>query len=82
MEEAEHGVIYLSFGSIIPPSIFQSLGVDLILALAKVPQRVIMKWDKKLIPYIPNNILVQEWLPQSDILSKLVAGPVHTLLSQ
>lgn len=70
MDEAEHGVICLSLGTIVEPSTIESLGKIFIHVLESLPQRIIMKWDANLLPYIPKNFLVRDWIPQADILSK------------
>lgn len=70
MDQAEWGVIYLSFGSLIDPKSLELLGKSLINELKVLPQRIIMKWNKELLPHVPSNVLVREWLPQSDILRK------------
>ncbi|XP_041981637.1 UDP-glycosyltransferase UGT5-like [Aricia agestis] len=70
IEESEHGVIYVSFGSILKPS---SMSKDKMIAiietLKELKQRVIWKWNKKDLPGNPKNILVTKWLPQNDILA-------------
>lgn len=71
LEEANHGVIYVSLGSVIEPSYFMELGNTFIRELKKFPQRVVMKWDPKLLTEIPENILVEEWIPQTEVLSKI-----------
>lgn len=69
MDEAEFGVIYLSFGSVLNPVGMQQLGRSLIDVAKELPQRVLMKWNKELLPHVPSNVLVRKWFPQSDILS-------------
>lgn len=70
MDEAEHGFIYLSLGSLIEPNKIEDLGEIFIRTLETLPQRIVMKWDPKLLTHIPENFLVQEWFSQVDILSK------------
>lgn len=70
MGEANDGVIYLSLGSFIEPSDFVELGNTFIRELKNFPQRVIMKWDPELLAEIPENILVQKWISQTQVLSK------------
>merc|ERR1712224_854307 len=36
---------------------------------SKLRQRVIMRFDPKYLPYKPNNVLVEEWIPQQEILA-------------
>ncbi|XP_037293501.1 UDP-glucosyltransferase 2-like [Manduca sexta] len=70
IEESEHGVIYISFGSMLKASTTPRDKVEAIIsAVSELPQRVIWKWDEKTLPGIPKNILVSKWLPQNDILA-------------
>lgn len=70
MDEAKFGVVYMSLGSTVEPSALDNLGNTFVQVLGNLPQRVIMKWDPKLLQNIPDNVLVQEWIPQNEILSK------------
>lgn len=70
MDGAQHGIIYVSLGSIVTPKSMPKLGETIVDILENFPQRVIMKWDRNLLQHIPDNILVDKWLPQADILSK------------
>lgn len=70
MDEAEFGVIFLSLGSTVEPNALDNIGNKFIQILGNLPQRVIMKWDPKLLQNVSDNILVQEWIPQNEILSK------------
>lgn len=72
MDEAENGIIYLSLGSILQSRAFEYLGEIFINSLKNRPQRVIMKWNQKLISNIPSNFFIQKWLPQTAILSELI----------
>lgn len=39
-------------------------------AIAKLKQRVIMKWETKVKPHgVPSNVMLMDWLPQGDILA-------------
>lgn len=72
MDAAKHGVIYLSFGSIMKPDKIERLGKIFIHIMENLPQKIIMKWDPNLLPYIPKNFLVLEWIPQVAVLSKKI----------
>jgi len=75
MNEAKHGVILISFGTILPTqhlssAIFRSMAS----ALAKVPQKVIWKWDSDVSDdgiVFPDNVLRMPWIPQNDILGNI-----------
>ena len=74
IEDAEHGVILFSLGytgfsaSDIPKNVILAL----LESFASIDQRVIMRFDKDVLPYIPNNVMVSNWVPQVAILGKLV----------
>lgn len=70
MNEATNGAIYVSLGSLIQPNDMKAMGNTFVNALKNLPQRIIFKWNPKLLPTIPDNFLVQEWVPQSSILSE------------
>ncbi|XP_050344613.1 UDP-glycosyltransferase UGT5-like [Nymphalis io] len=70
IEDSEHGVIYISFGTLLKASTLPSDTLqEIINALEELPQRVIWKWNKKTLPGNPKNIYVAKWLPQNDILA-------------
>lgn len=73
MDEANYGVIYLSLGSLHQPSQNLELGNIFVQVLKNFPQRVVMKWDPKLLTEIPDNILVEKWISQTQVLSKISA---------
>lgn len=78
MDNASHGVIYFSFGSLIEPNELGQLGNLFIRILKHLPQNVLFKWNPKLLSTIPKNILVQEWIPQMAVLSKSTWLPFYT----
>lgn len=70
IEGAEHGVVYFSMGSIIQGSQLPvTMRDDLLRAFGKLKQRVLWKWDILDLPGKPENVLVQNWFPQDDILA-------------
>jgi len=69
VEGAKHGVIYLSFGSVVKSSEMpESRRKMFINVLSQLKQRVIWKWDKEM-PDAPANVLISSWLPQTDVLA-------------
>ncbi|XP_072931510.1 UDP-glucosyltransferase 2-like [Epargyreus clarus] len=70
IDESEHGVIYISFGSNMRTSTLPQTKLEsIIAAVQELPQRVIFKWERKTLPGNPKNIYVSKWLPQNDILA-------------
>lgn len=39
-------------------------------AFARLPQRVLWKWENETMPGKPDNVMIQKWMPQLDILCK------------
>ena len=69
LNNSEHGVIFVSFGSVISPSLMpESTRLMFVKVFKSVKQRVIWKWDVDM-PDAPDNILVAKWLPQQALLA-------------
>lgn len=71
MDNADHGVIYVSWGSMIraeslPPEKRESL----LKAFGSFKQRVLWKWENDTLPNQPSNVYIRKWMPQRDILCK------------
>ncbi|XP_050677456.1 UDP-glucosyltransferase 2-like [Leptidea sinapis] len=80
IEESEHGVIYISFGSMLKAATTPKDKVEeIVAALSKLPQRVLWKWEDKALPGNPKNIYLSNWFPQNDILAhpKVLAFYAH-----
>ena len=70
-DEADHGVIYISFGSIVKASTMPADKVQEVLKVMKqLPQRFIWKWEDKTLLVDKNKLYTNSWLPQVDILGK------------
>ncbi|CAB3247304.1 unnamed protein product [Arctia plantaginis] len=68
INEAEHGVIYVNLGSTVKDSTLPSDKLkELLSAFAKLPLRVLWKWDGANLQ-LPRNVMTMKWLPQYDIL--------------
>lgn len=71
LDESEHGVIYVSWGSMIRA---ESLPLEkregLLKAFGQFKQNVIWKWENETLPNQPANVLIRKWLPQQDILCR------------
>jgi len=66
---AEHGVIFMSFGSVLKASKMPKSKKDMFLSVfSKLKQRVIWKWDEEM-PEASSNVLVSSWLPQQALLA-------------
>lgn len=69
MDDAPEGVIYVSFGSVVKASqmsderrtVFNNV-------FRRLKQKVLWKWEKDTMVDQPNNVQLNKWLPQQDIL--------------
>ena len=41
-------------------------------AFARLEQKVVMRFDPKFLPFVPDNVMVANWVPQQEILGKLL----------
>lgn len=73
INNADHGVILFSLGSVVSES---TLGTDklnnIFNAFSKLKQRVIMKFDVESYNIQLPNVKVVKWFPQRDLLGSLV----------
>ncbi|XP_060879301.1 UDP-glucosyltransferase 2-like [Metopolophium dirhodum] len=68
IDDAPHGVIFLSFGSmILMSSLPETVQLAFYSALARVPQKVLWKYEGEMKDK-PNNVMTRKWFPQRDIL--------------
>lgn len=70
MNEAQDGVIYVSFGSIISGSKMPRRICQMFInVFATLKQRVVFKWETEEMEGKPENVLLKKWCPQQDILA-------------
>lgn len=74
MDNAEHGVIYFSFGSLLKSSyIPDDIQLFILSQLSKLDQIVLWKWESNDIPLpLPKNVVVRKWFPQNDVLGEQI----------
>lgn len=71
LDGAKDGVVYFSMGSNLKSKDMPEDKRDAILrALSKLKQKVLWKFEADDLPGKPDNVRVEKWLPQSDILGK------------
>ncbi|XP_058820278.1 UDP-glycosyltransferase UGT5-like [Topomyia yanbarensis] len=69
LDAADHGVIYISWGSMIRAETLPEDKRNAILsALGSFKQQVIWKWENETLPNQPSNVYIRKWLPQREIL--------------
>ena len=72
IDEAPHGVILFALGSIARADSMSNEQKDALLtAFASIPQRVIWKFEST-IENAPKNVMIAGWLPQRDILGRVL----------
>ena len=71
MDSHPEGVVYVSFGSALKPSQMEdsqkTVFRESFKELKDMP--IIWKWDEDDLSGIPENVMVQKWLPQNDLLA-------------
>ncbi|XP_065224783.1 UDP-glucosyltransferase 2-like [Planococcus citri] len=68
IDEAVHGVILFSVGSLVKAATMPSKTIHTFReAFAEIPQRVIWKYENRM-ENVPNNVMLLDWLPQRSIL--------------
>lgn len=71
IENSPNGVILFTFGSTIKVSSIPEDILDIFKnALARVPQRILWKYEGEM-KNKPKNVMTAKWLPQRDILSNI-----------
>ncbi|KAL9925633.1 UDP-glucosyltransferase 2-like isoform 2-T2 [Glossina fuscipes fuscipes] len=69
LDNAEYGVIFISWGSMIRAETMPAAKRDAIVkAVKRLKQRVIWKWENDSLINKPDNMYISKWLPQRDIL--------------
>ncbi|VVD02864.1 unnamed protein product [Leptidea sinapis] len=78
IEGATHGVIYISFGSLVKTSSLpDNIVTAIIHAISAMPQRFIWKWHNKSQVLDKNKVFIADWLPQIDILAFFSHGGLN-----
>ncbi|XP_047540213.1 UDP-glucosyltransferase 2-like [Vanessa atalanta] len=69
LDSTKNGVIYVSFGTNVNPSLFSPKILKIFNdVFSHLPYDVLWKWDEDELPGRPNNVEISKWLPQSDLL--------------
>ncbi|CAG4992043.1 unnamed protein product [Colias eurytheme] len=69
LDSSKHGVIYISFGTNIIPSVLPRESIQAMAnVLKQLPYDVLWKWDDDKVPIQAKNIKFSKWFPQSDLL--------------
>lgn len=74
-------MLYVNLGSTVKDSTLPKEKLNSFLdTFAKIPLRILWKWDSDEEVDLPSNVMTMKWLPQYDILSKFVMFRVITLV--
>lgn len=69
LDNAENGVIYVSWGSIInSQGMSLSMKQEIVGAFKRLPQTILWKWENDSLTASAKNIHIRSWMPQIDIL--------------
>ncbi|KAL0860381.1 hypothetical protein ABMA27_009780 [Loxostege sticticalis] len=69
LDSSRNGVIYISFGTNVKPSLLPSERIRIIMnVMSALPYDVLWKWDKDVLEGKSENIKLVKWVPQSDLL--------------
>lgn len=70
LDESNNGVIYFSLGSFMQASDMPKDKINTFLkTFGKLKQNVLWKFEDETLENIPKNVMIQKWLPQSDLLA-------------
>ncbi|XP_030081391.1 UDP-glucuronosyltransferase 2B15-like [Drosophila hydei] len=70
LDDAKHGAIYFSLGSQVRSADFPPEKIKMFLGVfGSLKQRVLWKFEDDKLPNLPANVMVQKWMPQTDILA-------------
>ena len=69
----DNGFIVFTLGSHIPGSSISKEAFQTFMnVFAKLPQKIIWKWEDEEPEQLPKNIMMAKWLPQQDLLGMLM----------
>ena len=71
LDSAENGLIYINFGTWMRSSEMPAKTLEVFLKVFKSlnKYKFLWKWEIDSIPDIPENVMLQKWIPQNDVLS-------------
>ncbi|XP_030387611.1 UDP-glucuronosyltransferase 2B1 [Scaptodrosophila lebanonensis] len=70
LDGATHGAIYFSLGSQVRSAEFPPEKIQILLEVfGSLKQRVLWKFEADKLDHLPDNVMIQNWLPQADILA-------------
>ena len=79
LDQADHGVVFVSFGSVITAAKMpEEKRRIMVRVFSRLKQRVVWKWESEM-EDVPGNVLLSPWLPQPALLAhpKVVVFVTH-----
>lgn len=78
LDSANDGVIYFSMGSNAKSKDFSpEVKNTLMKAFDELPFTILWKYEEDVLPGKPENVKIAKWLPQQDVLSKLIESVLN-----
>lgn len=72
MDEAQHGVIYFSLGTVVPAHLLPQETLKVFVKVfSKLKQRVLWKIEANSLPGLSPNVKLAKWVPQPGVLGNL-----------
>ncbi|XP_077983106.1 UDP-glucuronosyltransferase 2C1-like [Glandiceps talaboti] len=68
VKSADNGIVVFSFGSLVHPGANMKVAEMLTAALARLPQKVVMRYEGETPKSLGNNTKLTKWMPQNDLL--------------
>lgn len=80
MDEATEGVIYFSFGTVVPAHTLPKEILQIYInVFKKLKQKVLWKIELETLPGLPKNVLITKWVPQPGVLGKVLSLKINHL---
>ncbi|KAJ8883309.1 hypothetical protein PR048_015152 [Dryococelus australis] len=81
-DDSPHGVVYFNMGTLVQVQTFTPEKLKALLdAFGALPENVLMKYTGESLPGKPENVMINKWIPQLDVLCEcpvLSSTAVHT----
>lgn len=69
MDDSKHGVIFMSFGTVVTAKFYEKSFGTFFKAFSRLPYDVLWKYDGEVTETVPPNVHIRKWFPQSDLLA-------------
>lgn len=69
LDKSLNGVIFVSFGTVVKSNFMRSKIEIFLKAFESLPYDILWKYDGDKLDFIPKNVILRKWFPQSDLLA-------------